>query len=158
MVSTHLKHISQIGSFPQNRDENNKSLSCHHVAIFGTQPGRNPWASLILERTPFTSANGTGIIRKQPQLSERGEMTSQENLKLEKAPQFSHPFGLLPNPRDNILRYISWKFFGGSFTGSFTTSFTKRQSLEKTFRENYWKNDRSNQGVSRDSTLTHLHP
>ena len=29
-VSTHLKNISQIGNLPQNRDENNKSLSCHH--------------------------------------------------------------------------------------------------------------------------------
>ena len=33
VVSTHLKNISQIGSFPKVRGENKKCLSCHHLGI-----------------------------------------------------------------------------------------------------------------------------
>ena len=40
MVSTPLKNISQIGSFPPNRGENKKCLSCHHL-VYGF------WASFI---------------------------------------------------------------------------------------------------------------
>ena len=118
MVSTHLKHISQIGSFPQNRDENNKSLSCHHVATIWnstrTQPNR---ASLILERTPFTSANGTGMIRFTTTTFGTGRNDLPRKLETWKSTPFSrHPFGLLPNLQE--ITYFD-TFRGEIFRGKF---------------------------------------
>ena len=37
MVSTQLKNISHIGSFPQVGVKNKKSLSCHHPVLVGAQ-------------------------------------------------------------------------------------------------------------------------
>ena len=33
VVSTQLKNMSQIGSFPPGRVENKKYLSCHHLVL-----------------------------------------------------------------------------------------------------------------------------